>query len=256
MGEWPIVIGVLKRLQTEHARKKNQCKHVDKKLWWVQELTCSKQFVHLSVNKMAEANADSIKPSCLKLFSCHYYNKLYGTPFTCTFNRPYASFDGRQVNVAERGFGKGSPAVYVGPNNCFVAKAYLSKNSKIILRGRARHVDAEDLIQQGDLLSWRWDNRLPEAPESDGEVLQPPQTKKRRMQQAPASDDEALPLGRKPKKRQQARSSDDAMPDSPNEIDGPEVAAAKKALADTYAAQKRRHAEKKHYVCIPAKASL
>jgi hypothetical protein len=76
------------------------------------------------------------------------------------------------------------------------------------------------------------------------------------MQQAPASDDEALPLGRKPKKRQQARSSDDAMPDSPNEIDGPEVAAAKKALADTYAAQKRRHAEKKHYVCIPAKASL
>jgi hypothetical protein len=228
LGEWPIVISVLKILQKDHPNKKKQFKESNATDWWMQELTTTKLHVRLSIDKTGVENADGHKPKVLKLFN-GLHDHMYGIASTCTMNRPYGSFNGRSFTVPKDFFSKGSPVARVGPNNCFVASFFLTEEGRDILARRARHVDADALMEQEELLLWMQSNKSrlqapdsDEAPDSDVEVVGPPK-KKKSLPQAPPSDNEVVDSPKTKKKRRQARSSNDEMADSPNEIHRPKT---------------------------------
>jgi hypothetical protein len=216
VGEVPVVMSVLERLQTEHARlKKKLPAAAVKGQWFLLDVTATKQWVRLAMSKTAEPNADDVRPVVIKSWATLYYNQQYNSRFLCTFNRPYFPFAIEAVHVAEGEFTADSPPCVVGPNNCFVAFQFLAPPGMANLKERGRFVDAHALIQNGDLLAWMYkEEPFEEGPKSD-------------------EDDETQPPS-KPKKDFIATA-----------VAAAKVPASKKALAAVQVTEERAHPKKK-----------
>jgi hypothetical protein len=194
VGEVPVVMAVLERLQTEHARlKKKLPAAAVKGQWFVLDVNATKQWVRLAISKTAEPNADNVPPLVLKSWATLYYNRQYNSPSLCTFNRPFYTFATEAVHVPEGVFTENSPSCVVGPNNCFVAFRYLSAHGMANLEHRGRLVDAHALIESGELLAWMYEEQFQEGPKSDeDDETQPPSKRSKEEHRARVGGKKAL----------------------------------------------------------------